>query len=131
MTCCIVYALGAYETCGTERKNLGFWHTLHLTWRETQLSALVPFRLLMLTREFFFFYLATSFDLAPTYLQMTLLRVILSWIASVLACTILRKAVGVEAVEAWKTMSPTNLLLKVLGSGLELYAVMELRKAQS
>jgi len=62
---------------------------------------------------------------------MTLLRVILSWIASVLACTILRKAVGVEAVEAWKTMSPTNLLLKVLGSGLELYAVMELRKAQS
>lgn len=30
----------------------------------------------MFIREFLFFYLATKFDLAPTYLQMTLLRVV-------------------------------------------------------
>ena len=100
------------------------------TWQETQLLTLVPFRALMLGREFLFFYLATAFDLAPTYLQMTLLRVVLSWLASILACTLLRAYVGVVPQETMRTLAPVNLALKAVGTVLVVYAVMVLHSAK-
>lgn len=100
------------------------------TWAETQLLTLIPFRALMLGREFLYFYLATSFDLAPTYLQMTLLRVVLSWIASILACTLLRSCVGVEPQESMRTLAPVNIALKVAGTVLVVYAVKVLHAAK-
>lgn len=60
---------------------------------------------------------------------MTLLRVVLSWVASILACTLLRKHVGVDHTETQRTLSPFNLLLKLAGTVLVLWAVIMLHNA--
>lgn len=74
-----------------------------------------------------FFYLATEFDLDSTYLQMTLLRIILCWIGSLLACTALKAWVAVSAPEATQTLSPPNLCLKVAGSTLLVLSILQLK----
>eukprot|EP01138_Halocafeteria_seosinensis_P014676 gb/GECG01014981.1/.p1 GENE.gb/GECG01014981.1/~~gb/GECG01014981.1/.p1 ORF type:complete len:444 (+),score=24.70 gb/GECG01014981.1/:1-1332(+) len=103
-----------------------FVELLRQTWNELQFTTLVPFRGLMFGREFVFFYLVTNFDISATYLEMTLLRVILCWIASLLACTLLRKWVGVEKSEARTAVHPVNLFLKLGGTVLVLCSILRL-----
>lgn len=104
-----------------------FWGVLVLTWEETRWGTLVPFRGLMFAREFVFFYLATAFpDVNAVYLQMTLVRVVLCWLAALLACTYLRGWVGVTPGEAATTMHPVNLGLKALGSLTVVLAILRL-----
>lgn len=80
----------------------------------------------MFGREFVFFYLVTNFDISATYLEMTLLRVILCWIASFLACTLLRDWVGVHRDEARTAVHPVNLVLKLVGTTLVLCSILRL-----
>lgn len=79
---------------------------------------LLPFHGLEFLRTLLFFYLITSFDTDATYLQMNLVRIVLCWMASLLACTLLRRWVGLRRKEAATALHPTNLSIKVAGSGL-------------
>ena len=104
-----------------------FWGVLVLTWQETHWLTLVPFRGLMFAREFVFFYLATAFpDVNAVYLQMTLVRVVLCWLAALLACTLLKQWVGVQPEEAARTLHPVNLGLKAVGSVLVVISLLRL-----
>jgi hypothetical protein len=97
------------------------------TWREVDWVSLVPFRGLMFGREFLFFWLATAFsDLAETYLEMTILRVILCWLGSLLISMRLRRWGGLSSAEAAISLHPANLLLRTLGSAVLIlsYAIL-------
>ena len=58
---------------------------------------------------------------------MTLLRIILCWFGSVLACTVLKTWVGVTADEASATLAPINLLFKTAGSAILVLAILHLK----
>ena len=87
------------------------------TWREVDWISLVPFRGLMFGREFLFFWLATAFpDLSGTYLEMTILRVVLCWLGSLLVSARFRAWAGVSDSEATVSLHPTNLTLRIVGT---------------
>lgn len=129
----LLRALGEPEAVLEQRQSrenpsgLTFWGVLAQTWRETQWLTLVPFRGLMFAREFVFFYLATAFpNVNAVYLEMTLVRVVLCWVAALLACTYLKEWVGVTAAEAASTLHPLNFALKVVGSVCIVLSILQL-----
>lgn len=88
---------------------------------------LVPYHGLEFVRSFLLFYLVTTFDLDATYLQMTLVRVVLCWVAAMLACTLLREWVGIPRADAERALSPVSLASTCAGSALMVGAVALLR----
>ena len=84
----------------------------------------------MFLREFVFFYLATAFkDLTNTYLQMTVLRVILCWLGSLFACSVFRYWVGITETEARSNLHPINLSLRITGSIVLIISYLRLHDA--
>ena len=88
---------------------------------------LIPYHGLEFFRSFLLFYLVTTFDLDATYLQMTLVRVVLCWVAAMLACTLLREWVGIPRADAERALSPVSLASTCAGSALMVGAVALLR----
>jgi hypothetical protein len=120
----------------TAAKPPHFGLTLRRAWGEVNSGAplrywftLVPFHGLEFLRSLLFFYLVTQFDVDATYMTMTLLRVVLCWLASLLACTLLRAFVGLDAVEARAAVHPVNIAAKLAGSGLLVVSIL-LQKGQ-
>jgi hypothetical protein len=108
-----------------------FAHTLRRAWAEVNAGSphsfwltLVPFHGLEMLRSLLFFYLVTQFDVDSTYMTMTLLRVVLCWLASLLVCTVLRAFVGLDAAEARAAVHPVNLAVKVAGSSLLVVSIV-------
>lgn len=84
----------------------------------------------MFVRELLFFVLATEYEnLGSTYLQMTVMRVVLSWAVSVLACTRLQSWSGVRPEEAGVSLHPVNVGMKLLGSAVLVLAYGRLNEA--
>lgn len=110
----------AVDVARIAEKGTGFRDQCSKTWAETHLMTLMFFRGLQFGREFLFFALATEYDLDSTYLEMTLLRVALSWMASLAACTLLRSWVMVSEKEAKLTLAPVNMALRACGTVLVL-----------
>jgi len=120
--------MAAEGTGGGVRRS--FWAVMVTTWREIKphvFSTLIPYRGTMFAREFVFFYLATAFsDINSVYLTMTLVRVVLCWLASLLACSYLSGWVGISKEEAATTLHAANLALRTIGSGLIVVAIVRL-----
>lgn len=60
--------------------------------------------------------------------EMTLIRVVLSWVSSVLAVTLLRSWVGVQAGEVRGTLARVNLAGRLAGTALIAGAVVILNE---
>jgi hypothetical protein len=106
-------ALGEPET----GRHQGVMATAAATWAEFDWPTLILFRAPMFGREFVFFWLVTAFsDLSTTYLQMTIVRIVMCWLLSLLVCTVLREWAGVSLVEAQKSMRASTLALRLLGT---------------
>jgi hypothetical protein len=88
------------------------------------LTALVPFHGLEFARTLLFFWLVTAFDVDSTYLTMTLVRVGLVWVASLLACSLLRRWAGIRRAEAEAALHPVNLVLRAAGSACLVLAIL-------
>lgn len=88
---------------------------------------LIPYHGLEFLRSFLLFFLVTRYELDATYLQMTLVRVVLCWCASLLACTLLREWVGVPRADAEAALSPMSLAGTCVGAVLMLCAIAILR----
>jgi hypothetical protein len=99
-------------------------------WLHTPMRAwftLLPFHGLEFIRTLLFFYLVNAFDTESTYFAMTILRVVLCWLASIVACTSLQGWVGLRDSEVSTTMHPANLLLKLAGSSVLIGSIVLLR----
>lgn len=102
--------------------------SLGRTWAEADWRTLVPFRASMFGREFLFFWLVTAFsDLTTTYLQMTILRVVLCWLASLLVCAFFRAWSGVSDEEADGALRPSTLLFRLAGSAVLVASYLRLQ----
>ena len=97
--------------------------------REPGGLTLVGFHSLELLRAAFFFYLVTEFDAETTYLLMTLCRIALVAVASLLACTLLRRWVGLRKAEADAATAPVSLALRATGIACILFAVLRIKGA--
>jgi len=90
----------------------------------------VLFRALQFAREFLFFYLATAFkDLSGTYLEMTVLRVVLCWGVSLIAATWARRYIGISDGEATTELAPVHLAMRFIGSGLLVLSYLAINDA--
>ncbi|RYG56799.1 hypothetical protein EON66_01990 [archaeon] len=142
-----------YEQFAASRN---YWHVLHFTWAELNRAppattpdagrvsccsrcrarcmqpwkfwwTLIPFHSLEFCRSLLFFYLITQFDVDATYMQMTLLRIVLCWIAALFACSFLASWVGISPHEARRTLHPINMAIKLIGSVFLCLSILELK----
>jgi hypothetical protein len=88
---------------------------------------LAPFHSLEFCRTFIFFWLVTAFDVDSTYLTMTLLRIVLCWFVSLLACTLLQRWVGLTPPEVAVSLHPVNLLSRTAGGVLLVVSILKLK----
>jgi hypothetical protein len=88
---------------------------------------LAPFHSLEFCRTFIFFWLVTAFDVDSTYLTMTLLRIVLCWFVSLLACTLLQRWVGLSPPEVAVSLHPVNLLSRTAGGVLLVVSILKLK----
>jgi len=65
-----------------------------------------------------YFILAINYDLTLVYLQLTLVRIILSWLGSVVVCLFIPDFIGTTEEERKATFAPLNLVLKISGTVL-------------
>jgi len=95
--------------------------------RTTFWWTLVPFHALEFGRTLLFFYLVTAFDVEATYLTMTLLRIAMCWVASLLTCWLWRGWSGVTDAEAAAALHPVALALRGAGCVALLASVAALK----
>jgi len=86
------------------------------TWKEASTLNLFCYRLFINARAFAYFLLAVNFDLTLVYLELTLIRVIISWLGSLVLCLLFPKFIGTTEEEKKATFSPLNIILKVAGT---------------
>ncbi len=98
-----------------DRPSLGQWRAVAAqTWREFSLPTMLGYRGLSFAREFAFFFLATRFNLSSVYLEMTLLRIILAWVAGIAVVLAIPAFVAVTREEAERvTKDKRNQAIKV------------------
>lgn len=109
-----VSARAAAAGCCTSCRRLPIPAVLLRPW--PMFFTLAAFHGLEFVRTFLFFILVTQFDTETTYVSMTLVRILLVAGASLLACTLLRRWVGISAVEAAGALHPINLAMRGAGA---------------
>lgn len=95
--------------------------------RRAFLPTLVAFHGLEFIRTFIFFWLVTQFDVDSTYFTMTVTRIALCWLVSLLACSLMRSWVGITDAEARRALHPIILAQKLCGSALLMVSIMSLK----
>eukprot|EP01116_Phalansterium_solitarium_P008504 TRINITY_DN22412_c0_g1_i1.p1 TRINITY_DN22412_c0_g1~~TRINITY_DN22412_c0_g1_i1.p1 ORF type:complete len:461 (+),score=88.70 TRINITY_DN22412_c0_g1_i1:105-1385(+) len=105
----------AYEEPENYHEN--FFQAIKNTWHEMSIIDVFLYRLFINGRAFAYFFLAVSYDLTVVYLELTLIRVLLSWLASCVLILLIPKFVGASIEERKTTFHWINLILKALGSG--------------
>jgi hypothetical protein len=87
----------------TSNKCAGFWHCF-------------AYRGLVNARAMIYTYLAIQYDLNQVYLQLTLIRVALSWVGSVVLVLVIPKFIQTSNKERAIILDKVNLALKVMGT---------------
>ena len=95
------------------------------TWAETSLRDMAAFRSTMFAREFLFFFLVTQYpDINLVYLEMTLIRLCLSFLASLVVCKWGSSFIHLSFREAAKTLHPINITTRTLGTCIVTVAII-------
>jgi hypothetical protein len=87
----------------TANRCAGLWH-------------MFIYRLLINTRAVAYTYITVQYNLSSSYLELTLIRVVLSWIASLLLVLFVPRFIRSEPLEQLKLRDWVNLSLKCLGT---------------
>ena len=97
-----------------------------MTWKEESLVTLMLFRGFAFAREFFYFYVATAFDVELGYTEMTLIRVILSWLVGLVCVLVVPGFIHVTRHESATTVAAANLAMKLIGSAFIVVGILRL-----
>ena len=92
--------------------------------RGAGLATMFLYRLLINGRAIGYSFIATHYDLAAAYLQLTLVRVVFSWLGSLVLVFFAPRFIAAEPEERRKTLDPINLTLKGFGSACILGALL-------
>ncbi|KAJ3442498.1 32 kda heat shock protein [Anaeramoeba flamelloides] len=88
------------------------------TFKEANWSTLFFHRLFINSRAVIYYYLAILYNINSVYLEVTFIRVVLSWLAAVILCLVIPKMIGTTQEEKNKIISKLNLILKTSGTAL-------------
>ncbi|KAJ6255108.1 anillin/rhotekin rtkn [Anaeramoeba flamelloides] len=88
------------------------------TLKEANWSTLFFHRLFINSRAVIYYYLAILYNINSVYLEVTFIRVVLSWLAAVILCLVIPKMIGTTQEEKNKIISKLNLILKTSGTAL-------------
>ena len=88
------------------------------------------YRLLINGRALAYSYIAVRYNLASSYLQLTLIRVVLSWMASVVLVLVLPKFIQAEPFEQVKLKDKVNITLKIIGTVIIVGSLLLLHEKQ-
>jgi len=99
-----------------ENQKESFTEALRNTWREGSIFSTFMYRLLINGRGFAYFVLAVNYDVNVVYLELTLIRVVISWIAALLLCLLIPNFIGATLEEKKMTFSPFNIIVKCAGT---------------
>lgn len=81
------------------------------------------YRLFINSRAMAYFYMGVIFDLQVVYVELTLTRVLLSWLVSIVLCAAVPRFIDVQLDEKLTVFHPGNLTLKLVGSCMVLAAL--------
>jgi len=87
------------------------------------------YRLLINGRGMAYFYLGIMYDLDVVYLELTLVRVILSWVGAIILCALVPAFIGVSTGEAKRVFHPVNVLFKCCGTVFVVLALVLINRA--
>eukprot|EP01135_Chromosphaera_perkinsii_P005225 Nk52_evm8s326 gene=Nk52_evmTU8s326 len=82
------------------------------------------YRLFINSRAFVYTYLAVLYDMNVVYLEVQLLRVIMSWLGSILLCFLFPKFIQADKEEVLRSFNLINICLKLVGTGLAVAALV-------
>jgi hypothetical protein len=94
------------------------------TWSEFSWTTMGIFRGLSFGREFIFFFLATSYALAQVYMELTLLRIALSWVSGVLVLSFAPRFIAASQAEKEKIFDPCNFAVKLIATAFVTLALI-------
>jgi len=117
----IVDLIGPLKRCyeSPEDQKETFWQAIKQTWNECKYLGFVNlflYRGFINSRAMIYSYLVVMYDLNQVYLQLTLIRGVLSWIGALLLLLIIPKFIGADASERQTVLYWPNLLFKTLGT---------------
>ena len=105
------------KTCqGDVDKGQTFWQAFKQSMREASFWQLFLYRLFLNARACMYFFLAVEYDLSLVFLELTLTRVVMSWIFSGLAVLVFPKFIGVSPEERKAQFVPWAIICKVIGT---------------
>jgi hypothetical protein len=82
------------------------------------------YRLLANARAIAYFYLGVVYELNAVYVELTFVRIVLSWLASALICAFAPWFIGMTGNERRTVFAPHNIIPKVIGTGLVVAALV-------
>ena len=95
---------------------VGMIRDLFVTSKGVGFLHMFVYRLLINARAMGYSYIAIAYNLTDSYLELTLIRVILSWIASAVVILIVPSFILAQKREREKIVDKVNLLLKLVGT---------------
>lgn len=105
-----------------EKQDDTLMHSIKATYREMTANRCAGFinmfvyRLLINARAIAYTYITVQYNLSSSYLQLTLIRVVLSWVASLMLVLLVPKFILSEPLEQLKLRDWVNLSLKCIGT---------------
>jgi len=90
---------------------------------------LFAYRGLINARAMAYFYLSVVYNLSVVYLELTLVRIVLSWMITLVVCILVPHFIDLTRVERNTIFAPLNVMLKVLGTVCILIALIILNGA--
>ena len=88
------------------------------------------YRLLINARAIAYFYMGVTYDLAAVYLELTLVRVMLSWVLAGCVCALKPSFIGLSKAERNTVFAPVNIGLRLAGTAFVLAALFILNASQ-
>ena len=86
------------------------------------------YRLLINARALSYTYIVADYDLGQSYLELTLVRVLVSWLGALVVVLALPRFIGAQPFEQAKLKDPLNLALKIAGSAAITVSLVVLNK---
>jgi len=104
-----------------------FWQAVKATWYEAKYFGFVNlfiYRGFVNARAMLYSYLTVMYNLNVVYLELTLIRVVLSWIGSLFLILIVPRFIHTDRDERATFLYPINLILKTFGSAAIVAALL-------
>jgi len=120
----------SYAVTSKTEENENFAQAFRATFREMFTASkgkgfftVFFYRLLLNVRAMIYFILSIQFDLSTVYMELTLIRVIMSWAVALVLSALIPKFLMISKEEQRSTFAPINIIIHVAGTVMVVIAL--------